>query len=309
MGWENVFHCECNAFGKQVLTHYWPNAISYDDITTTDFSIHHGNIDILTGDSLANPSASPENDWVRRMLDISGQKCLEQFERLPRATSWVKTFMALLIGMEGWYSKQCKLTWKLKGTKYHRLYCQLVPSTLPTEGIGSGLWPTVVSSDATTGAIIGKNDHYVITKTGMPRKINQNGADGGVGLARLGKFGLLPTPTTFNTREDWTLEQINKRQQEVKEATNRKGKHQTGNGFGLNLAQAARMLPTPTARIWKGTGKNERIRAGKIQKDTLDRVLEPGNNGRLNPHFVAEMMGFPPNWTALPFQHGDRHPS
>jgi DNA (cytosine-5)-methyltransferase 1 len=49
MGWENVFHCEWNPFGKRVLNHYWPNATSYDDITKTDFSIHRGKIDILTG--------------------------------------------------------------------------------------------------------------------------------------------------------------------------------------------------------------------------------------------------------------------
>jgi len=49
MGWENVFHCEWNAFGQKILKHYWPNAISYEDITKTDFTIHRGTIDILTG--------------------------------------------------------------------------------------------------------------------------------------------------------------------------------------------------------------------------------------------------------------------
>lgn len=49
MGWENVFHCEINPFGQKILKHYWPNAISYDDITTTDFTVHRGHIDILTG--------------------------------------------------------------------------------------------------------------------------------------------------------------------------------------------------------------------------------------------------------------------
>ncbi len=49
MGWENVFHCEWNDFGKKVLKYYWPNAISYDDITKTDFTTHRGGIDILTG--------------------------------------------------------------------------------------------------------------------------------------------------------------------------------------------------------------------------------------------------------------------
>ena len=49
MGWENVFHCEWNEFGKRVLSYYWPNAISYHDITKTDFTIYRGGIDILTG--------------------------------------------------------------------------------------------------------------------------------------------------------------------------------------------------------------------------------------------------------------------
>ena len=49
MGWENVFHCEWNEFGRKVLKYYWPDAISYGDITKTDFTIHRGGIDILTG--------------------------------------------------------------------------------------------------------------------------------------------------------------------------------------------------------------------------------------------------------------------
>lgn len=48
-GWENVAHCEINPFCLQILKYYWPNAISYNDIKTTDFSIHRGTIDILTG--------------------------------------------------------------------------------------------------------------------------------------------------------------------------------------------------------------------------------------------------------------------
>ena len=49
MGWENVFHCEWNEFGQKVLKYYWPKSITYNDITKTDFSIHRGTIDILTG--------------------------------------------------------------------------------------------------------------------------------------------------------------------------------------------------------------------------------------------------------------------
>lgn len=49
MGWENVFHCEWNEFGQKVLKYYWPKSITYNDITKTDFSIHRGKIDIITG--------------------------------------------------------------------------------------------------------------------------------------------------------------------------------------------------------------------------------------------------------------------
>ena len=49
MGWNNVFHCEWNKFGQRVLKYYWPEAISYENIITTDFTIHRGSIDILTG--------------------------------------------------------------------------------------------------------------------------------------------------------------------------------------------------------------------------------------------------------------------
>lgn len=49
MGWVNTFHCEINPFGRTILNYYWPNSISYEDITKTDFTIHRGRIDILTG--------------------------------------------------------------------------------------------------------------------------------------------------------------------------------------------------------------------------------------------------------------------
>ena len=49
MGWENVFHCEMNEFGRKVLNYYWPKSISHENIITTDFNIYRGRIDILSG--------------------------------------------------------------------------------------------------------------------------------------------------------------------------------------------------------------------------------------------------------------------
>jgi DNA (cytosine-5)-methyltransferase 1 len=49
MGWENVFHCEIEHFPRKVLNYYWPEATSYEDIKQTDFTVHRGQLDILTG--------------------------------------------------------------------------------------------------------------------------------------------------------------------------------------------------------------------------------------------------------------------
>jgi len=58
MGWKNLFHCEWNPFGQQVLKHHFPNSISYNDITKTNFSIHRGQVDILTGGFPCQPYSS-----------------------------------------------------------------------------------------------------------------------------------------------------------------------------------------------------------------------------------------------------------
>jgi DNA (cytosine-5)-methyltransferase 1 len=57
-GWQNLFHCEWNPFGQKVLKHHFPNSISYNDITKTDFTIHRGQVDILTGGFPCQPYSS-----------------------------------------------------------------------------------------------------------------------------------------------------------------------------------------------------------------------------------------------------------
>ncbi len=49
MGWHNVFHCEFQSFPQTVLNYYWPKAISYENIITTDFTLHRNKIHVLTG--------------------------------------------------------------------------------------------------------------------------------------------------------------------------------------------------------------------------------------------------------------------
>ena len=68
IGWENAFHCEIAEFPRKVLHHYWPNAISYENIKETDFTQWRGKIDVISGGfpcqpySLAGKRLGKEDD-------------------------------------------------------------------------------------------------------------------------------------------------------------------------------------------------------------------------------------------------------
>lgn len=81
LGWENVFHCEINPFGRRVLDYYFPNARSYEDITKTDFSEWRDKVTVLTGGfpcqpfSYAGKRRGSEDD---RYLWPFMLRCIEQ---------------------------------------------------------------------------------------------------------------------------------------------------------------------------------------------------------------------------------------
>jgi DNA (cytosine-5)-methyltransferase 1 len=49
MQWKNIFHCEFEEYKRKNLSKNFPNSLSYGDITKTNFNIHRGTIDILSG--------------------------------------------------------------------------------------------------------------------------------------------------------------------------------------------------------------------------------------------------------------------
>lgn len=48
MGWENLFHCDINEFGLQVLKYWFPKSKEYNDIRNTDFTEWRGRVSVLT---------------------------------------------------------------------------------------------------------------------------------------------------------------------------------------------------------------------------------------------------------------------
>jgi DNA (cytosine-5)-methyltransferase 1 len=125
------------------------------------------------------------------------------------------------------------------------------------------LWLTPQAVDGSAGGIISPDDIYVQKASGLFRKINRNGTDGSVGLARMVK--LWPTPTS----------------------TERSGVN-PNTGSGAGLSKTVQLWPTPREFMYKDstTDRNK----GNIGEKV---------GGQLNPDWVEQLMNFPEGWTNL----------
>lgn len=80
------------------------------------------------------------------------------------------------------------------------------------------------------------------------------------------------------------------------------------NEKGQSVFVKAEMLPTPKAQDERHA-LHDRGRSN-LGEEIAERYGDGSSLGsQLNPLFVAEMMGFPPDWTVLPFLAGDEKAS
>lgn len=140
-----------------------------------------------------------------------------------------------------------------------------------SSGAAFGLLPTPMASDATTGAIIGKNDQFVTTRNGTPRRINQNGQNGCVGLARMVR--LLPTPN-------------------AREADKYSKKYNPNSQMGTALTAMAvnGMLPTPAARDYQPSVSPQALKRKMGNEDGCS--VQPAGNVR-RASFAERWKNFP----------------
>ena len=260
----------------------------------------------------ASPFPLPAGERVRRTAVTSGLTCSVPFTRSGPVGLLVRT----LVASSRWYSPARRLTWdvsplcserislytvsgrntssrpsavilSVKDIPSSRCLFRLVPSVPRTEGTVSGLLPTPIASD------------FKVRGPGSQQK----------GLPEIIREMLLPTPTATEIHH-WQRVERWKRQ-------GRTSMHETEDGEknpnGLtDFLDFHGLLPTPTARDWKGAPTLENFeRKGKNprQGSLPDFFAQTGRSFQLNPLFVAEMMGFPVNWTVLPFLPGGNSPS
>lgn len=211
------------------------------------------------------------SEKVQPITVTSGRRCCEQLARFNHVGSWAKTFSELLIGQTGWCSNKCTLTWKLKATRWRRIYFQLAASALPTDDTERGLLPTVQTQGL---KVCEKGQSRPIALGLLPTPVAIDAGSGRVNkscsknaterptlafMARRGLFLITPSACDGEIRANFTMDQLMK--------------HRKKNAASSNLSeQIAHMIG--------------------------------GGTSRLNPLFVAEMMGFPKDWTVSPFLHG-----
>jgi hypothetical protein len=171
---------------------------------------------------------------------------------------------------------------------------QLRVSALPTDVIASGLLlKTPCAADAYTEGLSKKEQRF--GNSGTLAQEVQSGF--------IYQRGLLPTVKTTDSHKQRSLDE-----------NGQNTSHTTGTKYGLHLTQLAeaRMLPTPCAFDYKTPRSPEAWeRAKEKHGDALQDTLRQraGQGSQLNPRFVAEMMGFPVNWTESAFQSGEPNQS
>ena len=291
----------------------------------------------------ASLSPSQAKERERMITAISGLTCSGPYMRSGPIGSLVRTLLA----SSRWYSPVRRLKWEVnplyservslylkddsnmllkpfavilnvKDIPSSRYLYRLVPSVHLTDGIEFGLLPTVTAQDY-------KRRGPGSRQQGLPEIIHEM---------------LLPTPVATEIHHaervrKWKSVNLSSPHAQIAGEKNPNGltdfldfygilpesipdNSELENTDGNNLEESilqwlaeGQVMPTPTARDWKGAPSLENLKKrGKIpQKNSLpDFFARTGKSFQLNPLFVAEMMGFPPSWTVSPFLNEDRHP-
>ena len=242
---------------------------------------------------------------------------------------------------------RCILTWKQKASKSKRLFFQLQVSTPRTDGIEFGLLRTPAAQepgisverlvtkdgqpakigerayDKHTGRLaqVGVIQQVQMGLLPTPQAIDGNGQGRDLRLKKdcnrdpeqpgswrgdLKDFaakGLLPTPLVSNVHHAERIKKLKEAGAET--MASRKLGASRPNGL-IDYLDFNGMLPTPKTQdsrhALKDRGKSN------LGEEMSQWGQDNGIGSQLNPPFVAEMMGFPPNWTELPFLNGETNP-
>lgn len=306
MGWHNAFHCEINEFCTKILNYHFQDAEHYTDITRTDFSKWGGRIDVLSGGfpcqpfSLAGQRKGADDNrylWPQMLRAIReirptwvvGENVAGILTMVQPGAEVEVGGQASLFG-EGYRKEYCTdknmlskpfvETLSVKDMPSNRYLFRLVPSEHRIEGIEFGLLPTVQTQ-------------------GLKRCNSQ-------GKTEFMPLELLPTPMATDIHHAERVAELKKR---GAKGLRCRDKGEAGANGLTDWMDFHGLLPNPTASDkYTGTTKDQKDWRSRMSVLKHNIAHQYGRNSLLNPRFVSEMMGFPVDWTVLPFLNGGKNP-
>ena len=225
----------------------------------------------LQEDTLANLSPLQVEKKVKKIQDISGQKCLDLSKSCDRLGLLEKTLVGTLNSVSTPFSR----TWRVKVTPQGRLVFQLRASVRTTKEKESGLWRTpdnMKGGSNLPGIKKALDEGHLKRPSGQPMQIRLQD--------QVKEERLWPTPKTSDQYSAHMKE-------------NDKGiPHDIAKG---NLRGMVKQWPTPQA-----SEHHAGRPGGKMQKMLGNHPDVRGTGGgTLNPTWVEWLMGYPKGWTDL----------
>jgi hypothetical protein len=221
---------------------------------------------VLVGETYSTPLASDT-------MPAKTQKGLMNEYRVRRGRRRPQNLRDQIINKDMWPTPNCSDIFTDKMVSSQQKEGSVHSVTLSQKV----LWPTPQAADSSQGDILNEEEIY-FPKSGKPRKINKQGIDGSVGLARYVRIQNWPTPRAGCPGSQPNLK-----------------------GGKILEAEARKTYPTPCETMSKGS-PSKRLVDPSLSHDRLDEVLEKIVDNkilRLNPTWVEWLMGIPENYTDI----------
>jgi DNA-cytosine methyltransferase len=188
-GFETVAFFETDPFCRKILKKHWPDVLKYMDIRDVS---NPGHVDLITGGLPCQPFSIAG----KRKGKDDARYLWPEFLRIISISKPTWVIAENVTGIVEMELDNILSDLEAENYKTQSFIIPACAANAPHRRDRDGLLPTVLTSDATCGQILGKKDTYRLTKNGTLRRYNQNGKNSSLSLGRLIrlKTGLKLTP-------------------------------------------------------------------------------------------------------------------
>lgn len=264
-GWTNVFNCEIDPFCRRVLKYHFPESETYEDIRTTDFTVWRDRVDVLTGGFPCQP------------FSLAGKRKGTADDRYlwPAMLGVVRTVRPRwvvgenVLGIVNWS----------QGMVFEQVCADL-------EAAGYEVQAYLIPA-AGVGAPHLRYRTWFVAHRGDARAES----------SWQERFGAIVAGDASDTGRVGLRERAC--EQELVEGCIRAADARACSADGAVVDADLRDAKNNSFPL-----SHAKRKSGAVHDVMISHPSRTGKGSRLSPRYVAQMMGFPPDWTELPFRHG-----